>query len=50
MNNQDHNPRSDESPKESRAHWLAPKLNQVRAGEAQAGTTVGPDGPETGVS
>ncbi|HEX8621083.1 MAG TPA: hypothetical protein VF718_03860 [Allosphingosinicella sp.] len=50
MHNQDRNPRPQVTPTEERLHWIAPKLQQFRAGEAQAGVTSGPDGPETGVS
>ena len=35
---------------EARAHWVAPKLNHFRAGDAEAGASIGPDGPETGNS
>ena len=50
MPNQDRNPQSNEMPNEARVHWVAPKLNLFRAGDAQAGASVGPDGPETGTS
>ncbi len=50
-NNQDGNLPNNARTEESRpAHWVAPKLTLLSAGAAEAGTTVGPDGPETGNS
>jgi hypothetical protein len=50
MSNQDHKPETPAISTNERAHWIAPRLTQFRAGEAEAGASVGPDGPETGVS
>jgi hypothetical protein len=51
MQDEDRNTPSTEASKTPpAAHWVAPKLHHFRAGEAEAGVTTGPDGPETGVS